>query len=47
MVRVLRQGCRIEGAGRIKCPGAGDLSFRAGFIQVPEGWRMEYFVEGD
>jgi hypothetical protein len=55
LVRVLRQPCRVdtarygsdEGKRRAKCPGAGNLSFRAGFIETPDGWRMEYFVEGD
>jgi hypothetical protein len=55
LVRVLGQGCRGDAtqnrsgidAARVKCPGSGDLSFRAGFIETREGWRLEYFVEGD
>lgn len=55
MARVLEQGCHIDVTRygsertkhRVKCPGTGNLSFRAGFIHTPDGWCMEYFVEGD
>jgi hypothetical protein len=53
--RVLRMGCRVDttrygdgtNAERIKCDGKSGLQFRAGFINTPEGWKLEYFVEGD
>ena len=45
--RVLRGNCRPAEAGHIECPGRGDLSFRAGFLRTPKGWKLEYFVEGD
>ena len=45
--RVLRGNCRPAKAGHIECPGRGDLSFRAGFVKTPKGWKLEYFVEGD
>ena len=55
MVRVLRQGCHIDSREyrqvplprRIECPGSGGMTFHAGFIETPDGWRMEYFTEGD
>ena len=53
--RVLGMGCRVDttrygdgaNAERIKCDGIGGLHFRAGFINTPEGWKLEYFVAGD
>ena len=52
---VLRLGCHVDTtrygdetkAERIKCDGIGGLHFRAGFINTPEGWKLEYFVAGD
>ena len=48
MIRVLDKGCRSTGPRTIECPGAGKLSYRAGFTQRTTGqWLMEYFVAGD
>ena len=45
--RVLRGNCRPADAGHIECSARGNLSFGAGFLRTPKGWKLEYFVEGD
>lgn len=47
IVRVLRQGCRRFDYFKVVCPGNGDMSYRGGFRKTPDGWRFEFFVEGD
>jgi hypothetical protein len=47
MVGVLKMGCHLESATQIECTGRGGMTFRAGFIKSGQGWRMNYFVEGD
>lgn len=49
LVRVLRMGCRPwrDTTDRVECPGRGDMSFRAGFLNTEDGWKLEHFVEGD
>ena len=47
MVRVLRNGCFLEGLETITCPGRGGTSFRAGFQHTNDGWKMNYFLAGD
>ena len=47
IVRVLDKGCKYVEPRKVECPGAGDLSYRAGFTQRQTQWQMDYFVAGD
>jgi len=45
--RVTAQPCAFIGSAIIQCPAKGRTNFRAGFGKTADGWRMQYFVEGD
>jgi hypothetical protein len=47
LVKVLGNGCASKDATHVACQGEGNLAFRAGFRRTDQGWRMEYFVEGE
>ena len=47
MVRVLGQPCGLWDYFHVVCPGNDDLGYRAGLRKTPEGWKLDFFVEGD
>ena len=44
---VTAQQCAFIDAATVQCPAKGRTNFRAGFGKTADGWRMQYFVEGD
>lgn len=47
LYRVTGRDCVRKADQSIECPKNAGTSYRAGFKQTTEGWRMFYFVEGD
>jgi len=50
LTQVLKRPCRpadYNGTPGVECPGRGELSFRAWFVQNQPGWKFTAFVEGD
>ena len=45
--RVTAQQCAFIDNAIVQCPAKGHTNFRAGFGKTADGWRMQYFVEGD
>ena len=45
--RVTAQQCAFIDSAIVQCPAKGRTNFRAGFGKTADGWRMQYFVEGD
>jgi hypothetical protein len=39
--------CAVMPDHSVECPKKAALSYRAGFKQMADGWRMIYFVDGD
>jgi hypothetical protein len=44
---ILGRDCVKKADQSIECPKNAGTSYRAGFKQTREGWRMIYFVAGD
>ncbi|MDX1915303.1 MAG: hypothetical protein SFU55_06940 [Methylophilus sp.] len=47
LAQVTSQPCVKIDQNAIECPHNAHMGYRAGFKKTPNGWRMEYFVEGD
>lgn len=47
LYHVTGRDCMEKTDHSIECPKNAGTSYRAGFKQTTEGWRMFYFVEGD
>jgi hypothetical protein len=45
--RATADHCEVLSGSIVQCPAGAKLSYRAGFKQLPQGWLMVYFVEGD
>jgi hypothetical protein len=47
LYRITGMNCIAIEQDAIECPKNAGMTYRAGFIKTPQGWLMEYFVEGD
>lgn len=47
LYRITGMSCIVIEQDAIECPKNAGMTYRAGFIKTPQGWLMEYFVEGD
>ena len=45
--RITSMDCISLDKYTVECPKNADTGYRAGFKKTTQGWRMEYFVEGD
>ena len=45
--RITAEDCDRVSEQTIECPRGAGMSWRAGFTESPDGWRLAYFVAGD
>lgn len=45
--RITNLKCKYTNDKRVECPANAGTGYRAVFKQLPDGWRMTSFVNGD